>query len=305
MKYSNQLSKWREKMDFIVIKVSTSKPPIEILYRILNDAAIDKKRYRMYDGVYRKRLNTMENRGEHIKEEEWRLELDHGFENVVVRLHANYPLCHEVYRNLNMIMRRCESVETLRWLMPSSSGGLTLYLDSHSLGGAGYVITDREGRAATVHVFLPGREMITKVGTVSCQGDRMVHLLEDVKMWRIRTFMLHEFGHVLHQLANPSYYWGLSDCITCRGGLKNDYRVNFYKVPTNNELHRISNENNLNIYTNELSEYGCNNPLDFVAEYFAGHLMGLELSNGALTHYRAFGGPEIESLHGLMTAKLA
>jgi len=82
------------------------------------------------------------------------------------------------------------------------------------------------------------------------------------------TVVIHEIGHILHEIANPGLFW--------------DFKLNRQAESVNL---RAANQGA------SVSMYAMTNPLEFVAETFAGLMAGKAYPGAVMDAYRDAGGP--------------
>ena len=85
------------------------------------------------------------------------------------------------------------------------------------------------------------------------------------------TIVIHELGHVLHEHLNPGIFW--------------EEMAAVYALARSPNAPAWTNE------ANKVSAYAMNNPLEFVAEVFAGRLIGKVYPDTTIAAYDALGGP--------------
>lgn len=99
---------------------------------------------------------------------------------------------------------------------------LGVYLDSESGGRTGYVVVDDHRSNPQMKIFLPCVSIMrAQKNIVAYKYFKRAGNL----VFMIRAYILHEFGHILHQLMNPYYYWGLNDCLSCSCGMTEEKRA--------------------------------------------------------------------------------
>ena len=281
----------------ILIELKTAQPPITIAYRNLSDPELTTKRREMRTTVFATRLNAFDQYPTRL--EYWRFTHSVRTIAIEVQIHRNFEYAQEIKRNMQLIIERLLFRNMLGFLTTSLEQQLTLYLDGYRPGGAAYVVCDDTRTDCRIKIFLPSNIM-KRTDILACQ--LIAQGAHGESQWdrMIRGYILHEMGHVFHQIMMPSYYHGCSDCIDCRGGMIPALQPFFSHVPTKNQLERFTYANGLSVYSHEMSVYGCTNPLEFVAETFSGILMGLPFSDALIDQYRALGGPDIMHYAGML-----
>lgn len=83
--------------------------------------------------------------------------------------------------------------------------------------------------------------------------------------------VVHEIGHVLHQLHNTNSFWALN----CRPG---DFTIS-------------------DSPKNDISTYGGSCPVEWIAEVFTAKVMGFKLTTAVEWDYRALDGPGAANIH--------
>jgi hypothetical protein len=113
------------------------------------------------------------------------------------------------------------------------------------------------------------------------------------------TAVIHEFGHCFHQLLNPSQYYVIGQANIMRGK-----SIGELTMETKwSERHGLTNGASLqamddfikaaNTIGKEVSVYAGTHPLEFVAECFAGQIMGIQYEENILNTYVQLGGPPV------------
>lgn len=157
----------------------------------------------------------------------------------------------------------------------------------------------------------------------------------------------HELGHIMHMVLNPRHYIALGDLISAKEIYKVDCQTDadlqvlqgkvndslkskgqnmFSTIPTrkqirlawgfNKEEKWIWGEDTMRrlwfsaIAKDNVSAYAIQNPIEFVAEMFAGVLLGSikgnpEIRRRLYTQYLQFGGPDIGVIKGKLGGKLS
>lgn len=87
------------------------------------------------------------------------------------------------------------------------------------------------------------------------------------------TIVIHELGHVLHEISNPGIFWEEQRAMEARPPQPSPNAAGWRAVAT------------------AVSHYAGNNQLEFVAEVFAGRRIGKNYSAAVNTAYTALGGP--------------
>jgi hypothetical protein len=86
------------------------------------------------------------------------------------------------------------------------------------------------------------------------------------------TIVVHEFGHLLHEVTNPGVFWAIKDEIQ-NGILASAFDPNWGNIAT------------------QVSHYATHNALEFVAETFAGRRSGKNYGLAVTNTYAALAGP--------------
>lgn len=287
-------------MPHVIIKYKTPNPPITIYYKELTDIELTAKRRDMFNSQFGSRFRDFENH--HSRPQNWFFTHSGRSIQVEAWAHDDFEYVAEVKRNIQIVIERFLQHNMLGFLQTFFEKHITLYLDAHKQGGAGYVVCDQFRTDPQIRIFLPNT-MVSQSNILAHKFATQASRGESSWDRVIRGYIVHEFGHVFHQLVTPSYYYGLSETVSCRGGMVPKYAPFFIRAPSNNQFNRAMYAHNLGVYTAELSSYGTTVPLDFVAETFSGLLMGVTFSNALIDQYKCFGGPDIVHRAGLLAHK--
>lgn len=121
------------------------------------------------------------------------------------------------------------------------------------------------------------------------------------KDMQIRTAILHEFGHVHHQLLAPSHYFAIGQLTMLMGKAESELRgeysaryAMFTSAPSLAEMKgAVVRMRELGARVSEYAGAGTSHPNELVAEVFAGLMMGLTFDSDVMTAYVSMGGPEV------------
>ena len=110
--------------------------------------------------------------------------------------------------------------------------------------------------------------------------------------------VVHELGHCFHQLQNPSQFHCLAEAAVLKR--KEDSELTSREYRERHALLRNASKSRmdgflqgLRSFSRKVSEYAATHPCEFVAECFAGQVMGLAYEQSVLDAYRACGGPAL------------
>ena len=266
-----------------------------VTYKQLTDDDLLAKRKHMYGGNHTNRYNKHQSNGKSKTTEN----VKYFKTDVVIERDDDFQYTAEVKKHLKLVLERFSDFP--QFYFPDNK--LYLHLDETARGGSGYV-TANDSNTVEQHIFLPPT-MPTQRGIVAEKLTKQAAYGETGWDRAIRAYIIHELGHVYHQLLNASHFYCLGDLVTCRGGMVDRCNPFFPgPKPSNSNLNDFSYSNGLSAkFKDELSSYACqqaNGGNEFVAEMFAGLLMGEEYSDDAMQQYRSFGGPDVDGVAGLM-----
>lgn len=126
---------------------------------------------------------------------------------------------------------------------------------------------------------------------------------------QVRTSVLHEFGHVFHQLMNPSQFFAFGQmCLLMnksKGELEGTYsgrvREIFSKPMSPSEMKdAVSRMQKLGA---KVSTYAGGHPNEMVAEVFAGLMMGQTYETEVMDAYASMGGPAVSGGSGISRSR--
>jgi hypothetical protein len=113
----------------------------------------------------------------------------------------------------------------------------------------------------------------------------------------VTTAVIHELGHCFHQLLKPSQYYCVSQASMLRGKAESELTGEF------SERHALLSSASkdamdkfvkaANTFGARVSTYAGTHPNEFVAECFAGQVMGLTYDPDIMTAYSELGGPAV------------
>lgn len=118
----------------------------------------------------------------------------------------------------------------------------------------------------------------------------------NAKKKRVLTAVYHEFGHVFHQIHNPSHYYALGQAPLLMHKAQSELTgecaerySHFTNAPSPAQLQAFVNKINRGV-AREVSGYASTHPNEFIAETFAGLMMGVPLSADVVAAYQLLGG---------------
>ena len=116
---------------------------------------------------------------------------------------------------------------------------------------------------------------------------------------RVRAAIMHEFGHIFHQLLAPSHYFALASVAILSTKTQGELAglANYALFPDRPSLQEMKAfVVAVKAQGARVSEYAgkMDNLNEFVAEVFAGLAMGLSYDDDVMTTYQQLGGPPID-----------
>ena len=190
---------------------------------------------------------------------------------------------------------------------------LRVYLTASSNGGAGYLINHDKTRKPVMAIFLPMVAVMGNKKNLFC-GEKWK---ENSSQWnyKVRAYIIHELGHVLHQLYNLEYF----KAVDFLGRMSNGDSSQTLKIPveasrvfknkpsgdkarqssaTKLRINRIYGTEGLGVFKGNYASTHFN---EFVAEYFTVQMMGHETHIKADLQYMGLGGPQ--AIKGCLSPK--
>jgi hypothetical protein len=175
---------------------------------------------------------------------------------------------------------------------------LTVWCHSVEQASVGYVLAGPEA-----HLIL-GTSATEKSATVLVAD--MVHdyykptITVNAKAKRCLTAIFHEFGHIFHQLQNPSHYFAVSqlpllggkaDSELLQSPFKEKHERFFADAPTVADMKAFVAD--INKAAVKVSGYASKHPNEVVSEVFSGLVMGAPFDDVVVKTYEAIGGPKV------------
>ena len=114
------------------------------------------------------------------------------------------------------------------------------------------------------------------------------------------TAVIHELGHCFHQLLNPSQYYCVSQACILKGKagseLSGEYRERWALLCQASTKDMEDFTKAAKSFGAEVSKYASTHPNEFVAECFAGQVMGLTYGEDVMSAYATLGGPPVRGV---------
>ncbi len=176
---------------------------------------------------------------------------------------------------------------------------LKVYCYGDKQAGVGYVLMNGTSRQATLLLGTTAVADNNSILAAQIYDYYKPTVTVNAKAKRALAVIVHELGHIFHQLHNPSHYICLGELSLLanksQGELDKEYKdtfeTHFPAKPKFTELQAVRDE--IQKAGANVSSYASAALPDVVAEVFCGLMMGAPFGNDVLDVYKAMGGPTI------------